>query len=327
MELTLKQIRTMTHGALSVTEEEGVFSFHRFTDYQADLYQPFNSFRGKVPATSGIRLEFFTDSAKFSFDYRTNIASSRTFYYFDVFVDDVMVQHFGHDKIKEAVGSIAVNLPEGKHKVAIYFPCLFCTKLFHVTLDDGATIEPVKKTRRLLCFGDSITQGYDAKFPSQTYANLIADKLDAEMIDQGIGGEIFRPDLIDPDMPFAPDIITVAYGTNDWSKQEHDETVARANGFYEKLRATYPNSKIFAITPTWRADNTRITKVGSFKEGVQIVANAAAAQKDIVIVDGDKMIPHLIEVCADKNVHPNDLGFKFYADNLYAAIKPYLKDC
>lgn len=324
MKLTLDQVRSMTHGALSVTEENGIFTFRRFTDYQADLYETINDFRVKVPATSGVRLEFITDAQKFSFDYKINIASSRRFYYFDVFVDGVMMQHFGHEGLCEAASTITVKLPEGSHRVAIYLPCLAKATLSNLTLDDGATLEPVKKSRRLLCFGDSITQGYDAKYSSQTYANLLADKLDAEMVDQGIGGEIFRPALIDPDMDFEPDIITVAYGTNDWSGQEHDRTVQCANEFYAKLRATYPRAKIFAITPIWRADDDRVTKVGTFAEGVQIVVDAASAQKDVVIVDGVKMIPHLPEVCSDKYLHPNDYGFKFYANALYAAIKPHL---
>ncbi|MBQ8356715.1 MAG: SGNH/GDSL hydrolase family protein [Clostridia bacterium] len=326
MKLTLEQIRTMTHGALAVVQDaQGKFEFRRFTDHQQSYYDEIKpDFGNKAHATSGVRLEFVTDSTKFSFDYHTRIASSRVFYYFDVYVDGVMVQHFGHDKIKEATSTVTVKLDGGKHKVAVYLPCLSCAKLYNVMLDDDAVFEPVKKSRRLLCFGDSITQGYDAQYSSQTYANLIADKLDAEMINQGIGGEIFRPELIDPDMDFAPDIITVAYGTNDWSGQEHDSMVEKANGFYEKLRATYPGAKIFAITPIWRGDDDRITKVGTFAEGVRIVRDAAKAQEGIVIVDGARMIPHLREVCSDKHLHPNDYGFKFYANALFDAIKPHL---
>ena len=324
MKLTLEQIRSITHGALSVIEENGTFTFRRFTDYQAELYKDIKDFHVKVPATSGVRLEFVTDADKFSFDYRIDIASSRRFYYFDTFVDGVMVQHFGHEGLREAASTITVKLPEGTHRVAIYLPCLAKATLSNVDLENATVLEPVKKACRLLCYGDSITQGYDAKYSSQTYANLLADKLDAEMVDQGIGGEIFRPALIDPDMDFAPDIITVAYGTNDWSGQEHDSMEQNANEFYKRLRATYPGAKIFAITPIWRADDDRITKVGTFAEGVRIVTDAAAAQEGVVIVDGAKMIPHLPEVCSDKYLHPNDYGFKFYANALYAAIKPHL---
>jgi lysophospholipase L1-like esterase len=324
MKLTLEQIREITRGALSVIEENSAFVFRRFTEKQAEMYETVNDFRVKVPATSGVRLEFLTDAETFSFDYRIDIASSRRYYFFDVFVDGVMVKHWGHENVRVAESTVTVKLAEGEHRVAVYLPCLAKATLSNVTLTDGATLKPVVKSRRLLCYGDSITQGYDAKYSSQTYTNLLADKLDAEMVDQGIGGEIFRPALIDPEMNFDPDIITVAYGTNDWNGQEHDRTVENANGFYAKLRATYPKAKIFAITPIWRGDNDRITKVGTFEEGVRIVRDAAAAQEGVVVVDGAKLVPHLSEVMADKHLHPNDYGFKFYANALFDAIKPHL---
>lgn len=326
MKLTLEQIREMTHGALSVEEHEGGFVFHRFTEKQTTMYDTVNDYRVKVPATSGILLEFLTDAECFSFDYRIDVASSRRYYFFDVFVDGVMVKHWGHENVRVVESTVTLKLTEGEHRVAVYLPCLAKATLSNVTLTDGATLKPVTKSCRLLCYGDSITQGYDARYPSQTYTSLIASKLDAEMIDQGIGGEIFRPALIDPEMNFDPDIITVAYGTNDWNSQEHDRTVKNANEFYAKLRATYPKAKIFAITPIWRGDNDRITKVGTFQEGVRIVRDAAAAQEGIVIVDGDKMVPHLGEVYADKHLHPGDYGFKFYANALFEAIKPHLSE-
>ena len=326
MKLTLQDVRMMTHGALDVREVDGQFIFTRFTDRQQAYYDEIKpDFGVKAHATSGVRLEFFTDAEKFSFDYHTTIASSREFYYFDVFVDGVMVQHFGHDKIKEARSTVKVKLPEGKHRVAIYLPCLAEARICNVTVDDGATVEPVRKSRRMLCYGDSITQGYDAQYSSQTYANLTADKLDAEMIDQGIGGEIFRPALVDAEMNYTPDIVTIAYGTNDWSGQTRERTVACANEFYANVRKAFPHAKIFAITPIWRADDHRVTKVGVFEEGRQIVRDAAAAA-GATVIEGNGMIPHLPEVCSDKYLHPNDYGFKFYANALYDVLIPHLEE-
>ena len=149
MKLTLEQIREITHGALSVAEENGAFVFRRFTEKQAQMYETINDFRVKVPATSGVRLEFLTDADSFSFDYRIDIASSRRFYFFDVFVDGVMVQHFGHENIRVAESTLTVKLTEGEHRVAIYLPCLAKATLSNVTVSDGATLKPVTKSRRL----------------------------------------------------------------------------------------------------------------------------------------------------------------------------------
>ena len=66
-----------------------------------------------------------------------------------------------------------------------------------------------------------------------------------------------------------------------------------------------------------------MTKVGVFEEGRQIVRNAANAV-GATIIEGDAMIPHLPIVCSDAYLHPNDYGFKFYANALYDAIAAHL---
>ncbi|MBP3396455.1 MAG: hypothetical protein J6L87_04695, partial [Clostridia bacterium] len=66
------------------------------------------------------------------------------------------------------------------------------------------------------------------------------------------------------------------------------------------------------------------TKAGCFENAVRIVTEAALAQPGVVVIDGDKMIPHLAAVCSDAYLHPNDFGFKFYAEALFDAMKPHL---
>ena len=325
MQLTKKDIESIAHGALRVGENEhGEICLYRFTEKQMALYERVNTaFYEKSFGTAAVRLEMDTDTDVIDLTYHTRTASSRRFYYFDVFVDGVMIKHFGHEDIKEAVSTLHVDLPEGTHRVCIYFPNLTAASILSLSLSDGATFKPVKKDLKLLSFGDSITQGYDARFASQSYVNLLADKLGAEVVNMGIGGEIFRPDLVDAEMNYTPDIVTVAYGTNDWSGQTHERTVECATEFYARIRAAFPNAKLFAITPIWRADNHRVTKVGIFEEGREIVRNAARAV-GATIIEGDAMIPHLPDVCSDAYLHPNDYGFKFYANALYDAISAHL---
>jgi hypothetical protein len=327
MELTIKDIQSIAHGAVRTEKNEaGEIALYRFTEKQMALYAHDNpDFYVKSFGTAGIRLEMDTDTDVIDLSYHTRTASSRRFYFFDVFVDGVMVQHFGHEDIKEAISTLHVELPTGTHRVCIYFPNLVAANILSLKLSDGATFAPVKRERKLLAFGDSITQGYDAKFASQSYVNLLADKLGAEVVNQGIGGEIFRPALVDAEMNYTPDIVTVAYGTNDWSGQTRERTVACANEFYANVRKAFPHAKIFAITPIWRADEHRATKVGVFEEGRQIVRDAAAAA-GATVIEGNGMIPHLPEVCSDKYLHPNDYGFKFYANALYDALIPHLEE-
>ena len=325
MKLTLQDVRTMTHGALDVREVDGKFVFTRFTDRQQAYYEEIRpDFGVKAHATSGVRLEFLTDAAKFSFDYRTTIASSREFYYFDVFVDGVMVEHFGELPCEKKSGTVRFTLPEGSHLVTLYFPNLFAMQIANFTLSDGATVTPVKRERKLLMLGDSITQGYDALYASQSYANLVSDMLGMEVFNQAIGGEVFRPDIIDGNLGFTPDTVIVAYGSNDYNKRERENMVRDASEFFRRVREAFPKSQIFAILPIWRADSHRVTGVGTFEEAREIVRAAAERQKNVTVINSDTFIPRLAEFFSDKYLHPNDLGFRFYADGLLAAMKKQL---
>ena len=321
MQLTKKDIECIAHGALRVEENaQGEICLYRFTEKQLALYERVNTgFFEKSFGTAGMRLEMDTDADTLDLRYHTRPASSRRFYFFDVFVDGVMVKHLGHENIEQAINTLHVDLPAGTHRVCIYLPNLAAAAIQSLTLSDGAIFKPVEKKVKLLAFGDSITQGYDAKFSSQSYANLLADKLGAELVNMGIGGEVFRPELVDAEMNYTPDIVTVAYGTNDWSGQERERTEKASTEFYANVRKAFPNAKIFAITPIWRADDHRVTKVGVFEEGREIV-RAAARAVGATIIEGDGMIPHLPEVCSDAYLHPNDYGFKFYANALYDAV-------
>lgn len=326
MKLTKKELASICHGALRVEEnEQGEVCFYRFSKKGQAYYDTVENHRCKAYATSSVRLEFDTDSASLSLEYYATCGSSRRFCYLDVFVDGVMVKHFGHDELDEVASTLSLDLGAGKHRVAIYFPNLFALRVRSLTLDDGASLEPVQKSRRLLLVGDSITQGYDARFPSQSYANLLSDKLDASPVNQAIGGEIFCPQILFDDLDFDPDLIIVAYGSNDWSRCRREELLQNATLFFERLRHSYPGAKIFAVTPIWRADDHRTTGVGSFADAVRIITSAAQAQPGIVVLHGTGMTPHIPDFFSDGYLHPNDAGFKFYARALIREILPHLE--
>ena len=228
------------------------------------------------------------------------------------------------DSLDEVVSTLRLELDGQQHRVCIYFPCLFALRVRALRVDDGATVTPVQKSLNMLIYGDSITQGYDAQYPSQAYANLIADALDANAVNQAIGGEVFRPQILTDDIVYVPDLITVAYGTNDWSTREREATVNDATAFFANLRATYPKAKIFALTPIWRADNSRVTKVGAFEEAIALVGDIARSEANAILLDGRPFVPHVPEFFSDRYLHPNDMGFKCYATALFEAMKPYL---
>lgn len=328
MKLTLEQVKEITRGTVRVTEKDGKFHFYRFTEAQEKAYLAVSpkDFYKKSFATAGVRLAFRTDSRSVSFDFETSSASSRAYAYFDVYVNGAFDRHFGCTGNVMVNGSALIPLAEGEKTVEIYFPWSRCAVVSNLTIDDGASLSGVTRSKTMISFGDSITHGYDAMNPSLSYASQLARLLDAEQLNKGIGGDIFFPALLDEKDPIDPDYITVAYGTNDWSKCPRETFEKNCTEFYTRLSALYPNAKIFAITPIWRGDwNRKVCGFGSPVTNVcPVITEICKDLPNVTVVNPYNFVPHRKEFFADAYLHPNDIGFCLYAEGLYKEIVKHI---
>ena len=324
MLLSFEQIREAAHGALSVREEKGVFIFERMSEQVWNTYAPNEYQLRECHTTAGIRLEFYTNSDYIAFGYEAYKGTNRDFYFFDLLIDDVLCAHIGELNYTLRRGDLRIELPEGRHKVSLYMPVTLRADLTYVELSEGASFETFTKSLKLLCLGDSITQGYDAEHPSLTYTNQLADILGAEMVNHALAGDHFRIKRVTRLKEFLPDIITVGYGTNDMTSDCYETFTTEMTGYIKKLSETYPESKIFVITPLWRKDKKQTVCGMTFEEGCALIAAEAAKYSNMTVIDGMKLTPHLPEFYRDLYLHPNDLGFTVYARNLYAEITKHI---
>ena len=312
-------------GCAKIFEENGKLYLYRFTDEQTEAYRAYSSdFYKKTKATAGVRLEFLTDSEDLTLCGEAVSASSRNFFAFDVYVDGSLVAHlFEGVSSAPTAYSLTAKLGVGKaKKVCIYFPWSAQTSITSLELDDGAYLEPYKRPYKMLCFGDSITHGYDAKNPSFSYASRLADMLRADQINKGIGGEVFFPSLAECRDLVEPDYVTVAYGTNDWSHSPKEDFEKNSRLFYEALSKNYPNAKIFALAPVWRENyNTKVTPIGEFSNVSRILSEIADSLPNVTFIDCFDFIPHERQYYVSDVLHPNDAGFYHYAAEVYRAIK------
>ena len=326
MKFDLDHLAEYIQGAEAIVRKDDCIVPHRFTAAEMHAFDGNADFRRKSYAASCVRLAFSTDATGFSMAYHVVKGSSRTFYYFDVYVNGVMVQHSGHESYVECPDNeLHVTLDGKPNTVVVYFPCLSEIDIKSFDLEGGHVIAPAIRLRTLFCYGDSITQGYDARHPSLAYANQLADAIGSVVFNKAIGGDVFNPALVTATGPHKPDIITVAYGTNDWSHKNTKETFfAQMNGFYANLHKLYPDVPVFAILPIWRRDHDRVTDIGTFDELRGYLTEAVKPYANFRLLDGYQYVPHLEEAFSDKYLHPNDFGFEFYAKNLIAEIKDAL---
>lgn len=332
MKLNYEQIRSIVIGADHTTEENGLVSLFRFTEEQKAAYeQRSTDFYNKSFATAGIRLEFETDSPSLFLSFLiTKKTSSRRFFAHDVYANGRFLGQLG-GVLSESESELPLSvcrsfsLGEGTKTVRVYLPWSVQSQIAEISLADGATLAPVKKDLRMICFGDSITHGYDAEHPSLSYANRIVDVLNADAVNKGIGGERFWPALAATRERFEPDLITVAYGTNDWTRLTREEWIQNATDFYQTLSATYPKAKIFALSPIWRGDKDTERQSGPFADLPNHLKKIASKLPNVTVIDCYPFVPHHSYAFHDKKIlHPNDAGFGFYADCLIKEMKQYL---
>lgn len=327
MQLSFEEIKSITQGAAGIDQENGVITFHRFTAAEEAAYVN-TEFRDKIYSTAGVQLEFTTDADSLYLSIDTSPATSRSYFSMDILVDGAVrgrIQNFDENAVPSdytvaafPLGRFSENiaLGDGEKRVRIVFPWSVKAQLCEMRLENATYIIPCKKRKTIFMYGDSITNGYDALFTSNSYTARFADSLDAEIYNKGIGGEVFFPELARCKKPFSPDYITVAYGTNDWGKAEKEDFIRRCEAFFKALAENYPDTEIFAITPIWRRNYLDYRVFGDFFDVERTICRVCAQYPNIKTIHGWELVPHDKDYFADGRVHPNDKGFAQYYQNL-----------
>lgn len=333
MKLNSDQIKEITVGAARVEEKDGIFCFYRYTKEQDERYRVRNpELWRRSLCTSGIKLCFDTDSEDLFLDIRTEQVLSRSYFSVDVFVNGEIIgylDNFGDSvidrnyialKLDQGEFSKTFKLGKGEKRVCVQLPWSVICSIAEMSLDDGSFVNGVKKEKKLIAFGDSITQGFDAFRSSERYISRLANALSADEYNKAIGGDIFFPDLAALRDDFDPDYVVVAYGTNDWNSISEAEFKVNCRLFFENLARNYPKAKIFALTPIWRADYQDQKPFGDFENVAAGIKAAVKSFSNVTLIEGFDLVPHDRRYFSDKYLHPNSEGFEHYFKNLRAAI-------
>ena len=317
MKLSNNDLLNYLFGCVCFEEKDGYIFPKRFTEKQAKVAFD-RGFNPKQNATSSMFIEFITDANEIKFDYFVCPGSSKDCFNIDVLVDGINTFNYHHETNSEK-GTLVIPL-EKTGRVSIYLPNLdgIGIKNFEVF----GNIESFKRKNKFLALGDSITQGYVTKHPYLTYVNMLAYNLDAVVLNQGIGGDVFYDGNLDEDLEFIPDFITVAYGTNDWSKSKNVKE--NADAYFKKLREIYPQIPVFALLPIFRGGIIGDIRNGFSLEDIRKQITDCATKHNVTVINCKDFVPHHEDYYWDKTLHPNELGFIFYAKGVYEAIKKLL---
>ena len=313
MRLTNEELKKIYCGALYFEEtEEGYLKANQYTKPQMDYFEKaFLMWYERCDASSAKTIEFKTDATKVSFEYKLIWKCSEDSVELAI---DGLATEIAYLKDIDMEGSISWDMPEGEKNVTIYLPSDATMLVRNFEID--STYECVQKNEKVLWLGDSITQGYGPLRSYQTYVSVANRILNYDILNQGIGGYIYDKKSLMKMEGYEPDKIIVALGTNQYGDENAPDMVRE---YYETLIGIYGEEiPILVITPLWRGDN--LEGVPTLEKFCETIREIVGKYKNIRVVDGFKLVPHLEEYYLD-NLHPNGLGTEVYGRNLVEEIR------
>ena len=332
-------LKPYIHNTLSLSQDnEGYYHLLRFTESQRQSVGTHALYRSMSKTSSGCSLRFLTRGSSLSFrckrinqsllrkegdvefDFPKLYGKKMEMHdYFDLVIEGVLVE-----SLPLRTGEIVFSWWNAKKtlvEVELFFP------LTHqVGIKDFACDEPIKAHQpplsSLLVLGDSIVQGVGSESPSVALTPRLASISGLDVINQGLMGSLFNPDVVEALDPYVPiSKIIVGYGTNDWvlraSLAELEEVV---EALLSRLFELYPTAEILLLSPLWRSDWRTERAMGSFSQMSEAIKKVSKLFPLVTFIDCLSCIDHTEEVFADGFLHPNKKGFSLYAQ----ALEPYL---
>jgi len=355
--LHVDDLKASAHNCLDfINMKKGFTLFLRFTSNQLDLYKDDILFENMSLCSSGVYLSLCTRGNKLSFHCRPfsvlrNFAPTLrkmhksdfkklqrdlskqiqeraimpTSFTFDLEINEEQVI-----SKKCRKGKITFHFKNKNHdkmKLKLYFPVFPYAAVKNFKSNRSLSISPISN-KTMFCLGDSITQGFNAVQATDSYVVKLANRLGYDALNQGIGGFWFDSRaLIDLEKLNKPEIITVAYGTNDWQHFDKYETIEKnVDKYFKTLKNKFPETLVFVITPIWRGDIDKDTKAGSFMAITMLIENKAKQYSTFKVIRGIDIPIHNRRYFKDNYLHPNKEGFTIMAAYLGENIRKTLSN-
>jgi lysophospholipase L1-like esterase len=183
---------------------------------------------------------------------------------------------------------------------------------------------------RNLLYGDSITEGDNAQYPTnEAYAVLLRDVYGLRVMVEGWGYRSLYYDaatiatqdnLTTRFASYSPASILILIGTNDygldlWDAKDFGNAYA---SMLDKLHAALPETKVVCVTPIPRASEVANIFGDTLSDYRSQIGSAAASRLWVTLVDGTTILS-IADLSAD-GIHPTTAG----QAKLAATLAPYL---
>lgn len=240
---------------------------------------------------------------------------------FSVEVDGVLQPKFGQGTRGQATFVVMSQPTPSPRLVTIVWPIAADVDLLSIRLSGGsAQLLPYNRPaprQRVVCFGDSITQGAFASEPSRSYPAALAQG-DWDVINAGYFGHVTVGSDGAAIGALAPTLVVLAIGTNDFGYQTPLSSFAAE---YDQWIASFRASPgcaevpIVCVTPTVRYDEAfQPIALEEYRNHIRsVVGVRSLGDPNLHLLEGWDMAP--MQSLTD-GVHLDDVGFLNYAQRL-----------
>ena len=354
--LTTARAADLLHGSLGTAPEgEGWVRPLRFTAAQMRALGSVRAwhpglYKQMAACTAGVRLEFETDASHVRVEVTLGKVPRGT----AAVLDDV-ARHAGSAPDPGVVSvevddlppvamrpderdAIEIDLAESddapdapatlpgmgrRRRVRVWLPCLVSCAVRDISCD-GGYLEAVPERDVLLVLGDSISQGFASDQPADAWPALLARETGMELLNQGIGGQVFQPGTLWGLEALDPAAIVVEFGENYRYERCAASAVGRdVRAYLSEVALAWPD------TPTWvlgvppHTEDVYPTHARScFAEVDGLIADAAARHDSMTLVDASALLDEgrLAELLADGSDHPGTRGQEMFARRLLSVM-------
>ncbi len=141
-------------------------------------------------------------------------------------------------------------------RVVIYLPEAMRPTILDVA-GVGGDVEPAPAQRRWVCYGDSITGGWVVSGPGRAWPAVAGRRCDLDSVNLGYAGAA-RGEIVTAEELSAleADVISLAHGTNCWSRIPHSarQMAANLSAFLDLIRSGHPETPVVVASPVLRPD-------------------------------------------------------------------------
>lgn len=317
----------LLRGVCEAVEIDGATVFYRHTSDVRERYSIPLPRKRRSHSTAGVRVAFRSDTTRLRLALRCGdgvewVPLGKC----DLFVDGRIEAYFGPDRVDIGTRweALVWTAPEPRMRdFVLWLPAMRQMQIESISVDAEARVEAIPlRPKKWLVLGDSITQGYVTAHPSEGYAARAAEALGMEHHNTAVGGGLADPALAGLARGIEADLITVAFGVNDYNNSLAMDVFARnVAELLTGLRAARPQARIVWIAPIPYVTRThRRNNVGRLlSDYTRAILDQAAQVERIEVVDGYAFLPDESAWFVD-NCHPNEPGHEMYARSLVRAL-------